>query len=73
MADRFQADFIARKLRRNYFPHVFTVMWPSPLCVLGKEAEGALIPETPRQLAHSFRVRVSLHGPLGGGPVVKED
>jgi hypothetical protein len=30
-ADRFQAYFLARKVRRNYFPHVSTVMWPSPL------------------------------------------
>ena len=29
--------------------------------------------ETPRQLAHGFRVWVGLHGPLRGGPVVKED
>jgi hypothetical protein len=29
-ADRFQAYFLARKVRRNYFPHVSTVMWPSP-------------------------------------------
>jgi hypothetical protein len=28
---RFQAYFLARKVRRNYFPHVSTVMWPSPL------------------------------------------
>ena len=30
-ADRFQAYFLARKVRRNSFPHVSTVMWPSPL------------------------------------------
>jgi hypothetical protein len=41
--------------------------------VLGKEAEGALLLETPCQLAHRFRVRVGLHGPLDGAPVVKED
>ena len=29
-ADRFQAYFLARKVRRNYFPHVSTVMWPTP-------------------------------------------
>ena len=30
IADKFQAYFIARKVRRNYFPHVSTVIWPSP-------------------------------------------
>src|SRR5262245_14770936 len=30
MTDRFQAYFMARKMRRNDFPHVFTVMWPTP-------------------------------------------
>ena len=29
-ADRFQAYFLARRVRRNYFPHVATVMWPTP-------------------------------------------
>ena len=47
--------------------------WTENLRVLGKEAEGALLSETPRQLAHRFWVRGGLHGPLDGGPVVKED
>ena len=41
--------------------------------VLGKEPESALLPEAPRQLPHGFRVRVGLHSPLGGSPIVKED
>jgi hypothetical protein len=32
-----------------------------------------VLSETPRQLAHRFRVRVGLHGSLDGGPGVKED
>jgi hypothetical protein len=30
IAGRLQSYFIARKVRRNFFPHVSTVMWPSP-------------------------------------------
>jgi len=30
-ADRFQSSFLARKVRRHYFPHMSTVMWPSPV------------------------------------------
>ena len=33
-ADRFQAYFLARKVRRNYFPHVSTVMWPTPVRIV---------------------------------------
>ena len=48
-ADRFQAYFLARKVRRNYFPHVSTVMWPTPRRALnagtcGVEVEGGRLP-----------------------------
>jgi hypothetical protein len=47
--------------------------WPDNPRVLGTEAEGALLSETPRRLAHRCRVRVGLQSLLDGGPVVKED
>jgi hypothetical protein len=46
---------------------------PDDLCVLGQQPECALVLEAPRQFAHGFRVRVGFRGPLGGGPIVKED
>ena len=33
-ADRFQSSFLARKVRRHYFPHMSTVMWPSPVRII---------------------------------------
>ena len=46
---------------------------PGDLRRFGKQSERALALEAPRQFAHGFRVRVRFRGPLGGGPVVKED
>jgi hypothetical protein len=43
------------------------------LWVVRQKPQDAVGPEAPGQLAHGFRGRVGLHGPLGGGPVVKED
>jgi integrase/recombinase XerD len=42
-ADRFQSYFLARKVRRNYFPHVSTVMWPSPHLLHTQASESVFI------------------------------
>jgi hypothetical protein len=43
------------------------------LRVLRKEPEHALVLKTLCQFTHCFRMRVGFCGPLGGGPVLKED
>src|SRR5262249_56087461 len=67
------AGFEARQFFDDLVGHLLAPAWTGELCMVGKEAEGTLVSETPRQLAHGFRVRVGLYGPLRGGPVVKED
>jgi hypothetical protein len=42
-----------------------TECFPEALRVLGKEPEGALLPEATRELARSFQVWVGCRGPLG--------
>lgn len=53
--------------------HLLAPAWRDKLCLVRKKPQDALVPEAPCPLAHRFRVRVGLHGPLGGGPVIKED
>jgi hypothetical protein len=67
------AGFEACQCFDDLVGHLLARAWTEERCMVRKEAEGALVSETPRQLAHGFRVRMGLHGPLRGGPVVKKD
>ena len=75
IAGRLQSYFIARKVRRNFFPQVSTVMWPSPLAsssimriFLGVAASGSSTPNrggvklsSKRGSRHPSRGNVSTH------------